>query len=107
MIFNISSWSNLFPVGLLGLAIKIIFVLELNLEITLSISIWKFLSNSIFIFSTSLIFEETLYIPYVGFKVIILSTPGLQKTRITKSINSSVPLHRTKFSALIFFITRN
>ena len=67
-------------------------------RITFDVSIWNLLSKLIVIFSTSFILADTSYIPYVGFNVIILSIPGLQKILITKSINSSVPLHKTRLS---------
>jgi len=51
---------------------------------------------------TSLIFAQTLYIPYVGGVVIIASSPGLQKILISKSIASSLPTPTKIFLDPIF-----
>ena len=47
---------------------------------------------------TSLIAADTLYIPYVGEQIMILSRPGLQNTLMTASMASSLPTPQNKLS---------
>ena len=46
----------------------------------------------------SFIAADTLYMPYEGFKLTIVSFPGLQNVRIIKSIISSLPFPIIRFS---------
>src|SRR5674476_728756 len=89
---SISILFILLAVGLLGEQIKSILVFESIDSKILSISSWKSLVSFISLMRTSLIFAQTLYIPYVGGQVIILLLPGSQKIRKARSITSSLPL---------------
>src|SRR5450631_1153079 len=89
---SISILFILLPVGLLGEHIKSILVFESIDSKILSISSWKSLVSFISLTRISLIFAQTLYIPYVGGQVIILLLPGSQKIRKERSITSSLPL---------------
>jgi hypothetical protein len=50
--------------------------------------------------STSLIAAETLYIPYVGVQIMILSREGLQNILMAASIASSLPTPQNKLSGV-------
>lgn len=58
-------------------------------------------SRSTLTTSTSLTCALTLYMPYVGGHVRILSFPGRQKHRSRASIASSEPTPRNRFSGLM------